>query len=138
MRKFVLLFLMTLCLCASSAAFAATAPDAAKEAAEAWLALADKGDAQGTWDQAASAFKTGIEQKEWENTLPKARQPLGEVTSRTLLSSEVTTSLPGVADGEFVIFRFQTSFASKRRASEALLMQKEADGIWRTVGYFIQ
>lgn len=37
-----------------------------------------------------------------------------------------------------VIFRFQTSFANKKSASEALLMQKEADGVWRTVGYFIQ
>ncbi|MDD4700972.1 MAG: DUF4019 domain-containing protein [Desulfovibrio sp.] len=138
MPKFIVIFLIALGLCVNSSTFAATAPDAAKEAADVWLALADKGDAQATWDQAASAFKSGIEQKEWESTLSKARQPLGEVTSRTLLSSEATTTLPGVADGEFVIFRYQTSFASKRRVSEALLMQKEADGMWRTVGYFLQ
>lgn len=75
-------------------------PDVATEAAEAWLALADKGDAQATWHQAAGAFKTGLEQKDWEKTLPQARQPLGEVTSRKLQSSETTTTLPGVADGE--------------------------------------
>ena len=140
MRKLFLVFLIALGLCVHSAvAFGATTvPDVATGAAEAWLALADKGDAQATWHQAAGAFKTGIEQKDWEKTLPQARQPLGEVTSRKLQSSETTTTLPGVTDGEYVIFRFQTSFANKKNASEALLMQKEADGVWRTVGYFIQ
>lgn len=140
MRKLFLCFLIALGLCVHSVvAFGATtAPDVAAEAAEAWLALADKGDAQATWYEAAGVFKAGIEQKDWEKTLPKARQPLGEVTSRKILSSEATTTLPGVADGEYVIFRFQTSFANKKSASEALLMQKEADGVWRTVGYFIR
>ena len=122
----------------TSPAFGAGAPDKAMEAANAWLALADKGDAQATWDQAAEVFKAGIELKEWEKALPKTRCPLGDVISRKVSSSETTATLPGVPDGEYAIFRFQTDFTHKKNAVEALLMQKENDGIWRTIGYFIK
>ena len=139
MRKLILCSLITFALCINtSAAFGASAPDKAMEAANTWLALADKGDAQATWNPAAAAFKAGIELKEWEKTLPKARQPLGAVIHRTVLSSETTATLPGVPDGEYAIFRFQTGFSQKKEAVEALLMQKENDGVWRTIGYFIK
>ncbi|OXS28477.1 MAG: hypothetical protein BCS36_09965 [Desulfovibrio sp. MES5] len=139
MRKFVLCSLIAFAICVStSTAFGASAPDKAMEAASVWLALADKGDVQATWNQAAEAFKTGIELKEWEKKLPKARQPFGDVITRKASSSETTTTLPGVPDGEYAIFRFQTAFAHKKNAVETLLMQKEKDGGWRTIGYFIK
>ena len=139
MRKLVLCSLIAFALCVNtSAAFGASAPDKAMEAANSWLALADKGDALATWNQAAAAFKAGIELKEWKKTLPKARQPLGDVITRKVSSSETTATLPGVPDGEYAIFRFQTGFAQKKEAVEALLLQKENDGVWRTIGYFIK
>lgn len=107
-------------------------------AAETWLSLADAMKAQESWNQAAAAFKAGVELQNWEKTLPKARQPLGAVKARNHLTTKATTTLPGVPDGEYVVMRFQTEFAHKKSAIEVLLLQKEADGAWRTVGYFIR
>lgn len=111
--------------------------DEPMQAAMAWLSLADAVKAQDSWNQAAGAFKAGIELQDWETTLP-TRQPLGAVKQRKHLATEATTALPGVPDGEYAIMRFQTEFANKKSATEILVLQKEADGAWRTVGYFIQ
>ncbi|WP_291441221.1 DUF4019 domain-containing protein, partial [Desulfovibrio sp.] len=117
---FALLFVATM-LTANMVMGAASSDkktDAPMQAAMAWLSLADAVNAQESWNQAAKAFKAGIELQGWEATLPKARQPLGAVKEREHLTTEFTTALPGVPDGEYAIMRFQTKFAHKKSATE--------------------
>ncbi len=142
MKKYFSALLLVAAILTANLATGATASgkkiDEPMQAAMAWLSLADAVKAQDSWNQAAGAFKAGIELQDWETTLPKARQPLGAVKQRKHLATEATTALPGVPDGEYAIMRFQTEFANKKSATEILILQKEADGAWRTVGYFIQ
>ena len=140
-KYFLALLLVAAMLAAAPCMGAASSGKNAAEpmrAAEAWLSLADAMNAQESWNQAAAAFKAAVELQNWEKTLPKARQPLGAVKTRTHLATKVTTTLPGVPDGEYVVMRFQTEFANKKSAIEVLLLQRETDGAWRTVGYFIR
>ncbi|WP_394027518.1 DUF4019 domain-containing protein [Desulfovibrio falkowii] len=99
--------------------------DEPMQAAITWLSLADAVKAQDRWNQAAGAFKAGIELQDWETTLPKARQPLGAVKQRKHLATEATTALPGVPDGEYAIMGFQTEFANKKALQKFWYFKKK-------------
>ena len=45
---------------------------------------------------------------------------------------------PGAPDGEYLVIRFAASFEKKQSAIETVTPIKDADGIWRVCGYFIQ
>jgi len=53
-------------------------------AAAQWLALVDKGQYEASYEQAATYFKGEITKAYWQQKMLAGRQPLGEVTSRTL------------------------------------------------------
>ena len=114
--------------------FDAKAEDAVRE----WLALADAGDAGGTWVAASSLFRRAVAKDQWALSLRAARAPLGSVVSRTLREARSATELPGAPDGEYVVFQFDTGFEHKRKALETVTPMKEPDGTWRVTGYFIR
>jgi hypothetical protein len=66
------------------------------------------------------------------------RQPLGDVVSRELTSTEHTTTLPGAPDGEYVVIQFATEFENKASAVETVTPMMDPDGSWRVSGYFIK
>lgn len=111
---------------------------AAEPAALAWLALADAGDAAGTWEAAASLFRRAVPLDQWTRSLDVARGPLGAVIARTRRSARFATELPGAPDGEYVVLEFDTQFAHKRTAVETVTPMRDADGEWRVSGYFIR
>lgn len=121
-----------------SATVCTAGPDEAFKSARVWLDIADKGDVTTAWEQTSAVFKGLVSASEWEKFLAKARGLFGVVGSRKLLSLEVTTSLPGAPDGEYVVLRFQTEFANKKEAIETITQHKDKDGIWRTAGYYIK
>lgn len=47
-------------------------------------------------------------------------------------------SLPGVPDGEYVVFQFATAFEQKEAAIETVVTVKDTDGSWRVGGYFVK
>jgi hypothetical protein len=110
----------------------------AEQAARTWLALADAGDAAGTWAAAASLFRRAVPEDQWGRSLAAARSPLGSVVSRTLRDARPATELPGAPDGEYVVFQFDTRFEHKRKAVETVTPMKDADGTWRVSGYFVR
>lgn len=111
---------------------------AAREAAEKWLALTDSGQYAESWDEAAGIFRAAITKKEWEAALAKVRTPLGKRESREVQSAIPAKSLPGVPDGDYVVFQFSTSFENKASAVETVTPVQEKDGSWRVSGYFIR
>jgi hypothetical protein len=112
-------------------------PDAERTARD-WLALADRGDADGTYAAAASLFRRAVPADQWARSLDAARAPLGAVLSRTLRSGRAATELPGAPDGEYVVLEFETRFEHKRAAVETVTPMRDADGEWRVSGYFIR
>ncbi len=118
---------------------AAQAPEkAAVASAEAWLAGIDAGNYAQSWKDAAVFFQNAITEDGWSDALTKTRKPLGALKSRKLLNAESCKSLPGAPDGEYVVMQFDTSFAAKEKAVEAVTFSLEKDGTWKASGYFIR
>jgi hypothetical protein len=109
----------------------------AERAARDWLALADAGDAAGTWAAAASLFQDAVPENDWARALAAARNPLGAVRSRTLHAAHPATELPGAPDGQYVVFEFHTEFERKHSAVETVSPMRDPDGQWRVSGYYI-
>ena len=107
-------------------------------AAEYWLHLVDNGNYAESWEQGATYFKSAIKPADWKQTIKAAREPLGNVISRTILSQQYTTTLPGAPDGKYVVIQYQTSFANKKEAIETITPMMDKDGKWRISGYFIK
>ncbi|MEP7247267.1 MAG: DUF4019 domain-containing protein [Gammaproteobacteria bacterium] len=110
----------------------------AQASAEAWLSLIDNQNYAASWETAASAFRSAITQEKWQAAAQAARTPLGPMKVRELASAKSTTTLPGAPDGEYVVFRFNTSFEQKAAAVETVTAVQEKDGTWHVGGYFIR
>jgi hypothetical protein len=111
---------------------------AGQTAAESWLALVDKGDYAGSYDQAASLFKSAVTKADWQQKIKAARDPLGKMLSRKVKFVEYTTSLPGAPDGQYVVIQYDTSFENKKSAVETVTPMLDKDGQWRVSGYFVR
>src|SRR3954462_3470797 len=72
---------------------------AGQTAAESWLTLVDNADYAGSYDQAASVFKSAVTKADWQQKITAARGPLGKMLSRKVKFAQYTTSLPGAPDG---------------------------------------
>jgi hypothetical protein len=107
-------------------------------AAQQWLALIDAGDYAKSWRESAALFRNAISESQWEQSLNAVRQPLGGLISRKVKSAIYTTSLPGAPDGEYVVIRFETSYANKKSAIETVTPMREKSGGWRVSGYYIK
>jgi len=132
------LFALTLLCWAATAAAQDPASTTVQRVARDWLALTDAGNAAGSWDAAARQFKGAMPRERWIESLTKARDPLGKLEQRTVLSTTFANSFPGAPDGTYAIVLFRTSFAKKADAAESVTLERESDGAWRVVGYFIR
>ena len=111
----------------------------AQKAARDWLALTDKADTAASRDTAGTKFKVAIDSENWARALAKSRTSLGAVERRTVLSTRFDTVLPdGGPEGEFVLIIYRTTFAEKPDSTETVTLEREADGNWRVIGYFIR
>jgi Protein of unknown function (DUF4019) len=111
---------------------------AAQKEARAWLVLTDRGDAAASWRAAGKPFQNAISADKWGESLKQVRPPLGAVVERSILSTEFPKTFPGAPAGEYALLVFRTSFANKIDSNETVTLQREADGVWRVVGYFIK
>ena len=122
----------------SSFASEADAVDAAKAETLAWLELTDSGEYRSSWESASSLFRAAVSNEDWEKALSAVRNPIGALKSREVATSTFSTTLPGVPDGEYVVFQFNSSFEHKASAVETVTAMKDTDGVWRVAGYFIK
>lgn len=111
---------------------------AAVTAAQQWLALIDAGQYALSWQESAAYFRNAVTEDRWEQLLNATRQPLGGLISREVKSAVYKTSLPGAPDGEYVVIRFETSFANKKSAIETVTPMFEKNGGWRVSGYYVK
>lgn len=111
---------------------------AATTASSKWLGLVDKGQYGQSWGQASQYFKNAVKKPQWESQVSAVRSPLGKVVQRKLKSAQLTNTLPGAPDGEYVVIQYDTSFEKKNAAVETITPMKEKTGEWRVSGYFIK
>jgi hypothetical protein len=116
---------------------AAGVDKAAISSAEAWLNAIDAGRYSESWKGAAPFFQGAVTEKGWTKSMESFRKPLGGLISRKLKSARPMTELPGAPDGQYVVMKFETSFANKKTAVETVTFMLEKDGQWRAAGYFI-
>jgi len=109
----------------------------ADEAAGKWLALIDGRQYLDSWEQAASLFKQQVSADNWLQSISAARQPLGAMISRKLISATYATSLPGAPDGEYVVLQYQTTFRYKKSAVETVTPMLD-EKRWRVSGYYVR
>jgi hypothetical protein len=136
-------FALGIFLCATMAlALAGNAQDPraseAQRIAREWLALTDADDGQASWKASGRQFRDAISQERWAASLAKARVPFGALLQRTLQSVQFLREIPGQPDGDYALLKFRTAFANKAVAEESVTLDREADGAWRVVGYFIR
>jgi hypothetical protein len=58
--------------------------------------------------------------------------------TRKLDSAQYATQLPGAPEGQYVVMRFNTSFANKQSGVETVTFSLEQDGQWKASGYYIK
>ncbi len=110
----------------------------AVKASAQWLALVDGGRYAESWDESAQMFKAAVTREKWKDSLIAARKPLGKSISRSVLSKQFTTSLPGAPDGKYVVIQYASSFENKKSAVETVTPMLDKDGKWRVSGYYIR
>jgi hypothetical protein len=138
-RRIVYLVVVGVMLIAANGVAAESEKEkAAVSAAKRWLSMVDEGKYVESWKEAAEYFKNAVKQKQWEQSLQAAREPLGKVVSRKVKSKTYMTSLPGAPDGEYVVIQFDTSFENKKKAVETVTPMMDKDGKWRVYGYYIK
>jgi len=109
------------------------------QAALAFLALTDRDDGMASWQLAGKQFQNAITDVKWTEALHGVRVPLGPVAERGLLSSKFTTNFTGAAaEGDYALLLFRTSFGNRTDARETVTLEREPDGTWRVIGYFIR
>ena len=111
---------------------------AAAPVAQAWITLVDEGKIAESWEQSSKLFQTGIAKDKWGAVLKSAREPLGKLQSRKLISATYMTSVPGAPDGQYLVVQFEAVFENKRQAVETVTPMKGKDGKWRVSGYYIK
>jgi hypothetical protein len=110
----------------------------AAEVAEGWLRHIDAGDADGSWAEASSTFRSAVTQATWSESLSKVQGSLGKPLARSLESAEYKSELPGAPDGHYVVLTYRTRFEQKMNGIETIVPELDFDGEWHVSGYFVK
>jgi len=128
-------------LCLAAGASLAQDPKSilAQRAAREWLATTDKVDAVASYNAAGAKFKEAVSVDRWTEALQKARTPLGALDQRTIFETTFDNKLPdGGPEGEYALVMYRTAFEKKTDSVETITLEREKDGVWRVIGYFIR
>lgn len=111
--------------------------EAAERAAVVWLSLVDAGQYEVSWNEAATLFREAVGASDWVKAVGAAREPLGNLVDRNLLTATYSTTMPGAPDGEYVVLQFRTIFENKAQAVETVTPMLD-EGRWRVSGYYVR
>ena len=110
----------------------------AYEATKPWIALMDQGEYEKCWDEAAPWFRDKISSRDmWIAKAHETRDPLGNLVFRELNTTTYKTNPMGAPDGEYTIVVYSSSWDAGS-IYESVSMQRQPDGSWGVVGYFVK
>lgn len=104
---------------------------------ESWLNLVDQGRYENSWEAGALTFQLTISKKEWSKNLELQRKSLGKEVSRKLVEQRVAENPKGLPAGEYMVNVYKTSFSNKPEAIEVMTLQKQNNGSWKVLTYFV-
>jgi Protein of unknown function (DUF4019) len=141
MKQFALIFTL---LAVPAMAQTATAPagpstamtPAPDDRAKQWVQLLDDKNYSDAYKQMAAAAQGKTAADPWTQKMSAARDPLGAMATRTIKDVKMTSTLPGMRDGQYATVRFDSSFAHKTAAVETVVLRSEK-GAWSVVNYSI-
>ncbi|WP_141454211.1 DUF4019 domain-containing protein [Pseudoxanthomonas sp. z9] len=119
----------------ASTAGTAEEQEAARKAAEGYLALIDSQQYQKTWEDAGPALKDMTSEFVWVNTLKLTRKivlPEGRKLQGFGFSTRVDARVP---EGEYVVVQYLRR-ADGATGTEKVVMQRH-EGRWMIIGYFV-
>lgn len=139
MRNFAAFGLVVYALaCAPAVAQESDQVVKAKAAAQLWLASADAGLYDKTWEQAAAPFQQAVTKADWDVAVKAARAPLGSLKSRSVSSAILTDNLPGAPKGEYVVIQYASDFTNRQKVVETVTPMRAPDGTWKVSGYYVK
>ncbi len=112
------------------------AVEAAKAAAQEWLALLDADEYEATWEEAATFFKSKVSAEQWTAQVRQAHSSLDSLRSRSLVAARYTTSVPNAPEGEYVIAQYRATYGEQETVETVSLKKDEKE--WRVAGYFVK
>jgi hypothetical protein len=130
--------LVACCLLAATTAGMSAQTEEAREAAEAWLAMVDAGEYARSWEEAATAFKAAVTEEQWRTQMTAGRTQAGAVEKRTPAQAQTVTDPPGAPAGEYVQFRYDSTFSTLGPVSENIVLVRDGERGWRVAGYFLR
>ncbi|QGX41189.1 DUF4019 domain-containing protein [Permianibacter aggregans] len=122
----------------SNAEMTVQANDEAVAAATQWLQKVDAKQLKQAYDSSGKLMREAVDVEKWSAAVEGVRQQAGEMQSRALNSVTAHESFPGLSNGDYMVVVFNTKFAHKPAAIETLSFQREDDGQYRVIGYFVQ
>jgi hypothetical protein len=110
----------------------------ARTAALDWLALADAGKMDATWDEAATSFQKVQKKADWVKGLGGARPVVGKVLTRRFLNYEIRAVLPNLPPAKYITIRFSTAFEKHKDGQESVTLIRDGARGFRTMSYYLQ
>jgi hypothetical protein len=110
------------------------AKQAARAAAESWLALIDAGAFDEGWTAADSTLRAGMTREDWENQGIRARHRLDTLRARRLARAQYRDSTAQIAGGAPVVILQYAAEYAKGPAWEAVVTTRR-DTSWGVAGY---
>jgi hypothetical protein len=116
----------------------ANAVQKAADAAEPWLMLLDRGEYAQAWETASNVLRRYDGRRDFIKIVGDKRKPFAKVVSRQLEAKRFATTLPGAAEGQYVVLEYKVVFADNKSAVETVVLALGGDKKWRVSGYQIE
>jgi hypothetical protein len=117
---------------------AESSTESAVSAARDWLSGVDGGSYADSWRESSAYFRGLVSEDTWRTSVEGVRKPFGRLLSRTLLTVQESSAIPGAPDGNYVVISFAAAFENKKSARETVTFVLDGDGKWRAAGYLIR
>ena len=112
---------------------------AAKSQAVYWLGLLDQGAYGASWGQAGGLLQDIMSQNIWAAAMKAVRGNFGNNTTRKVVGHNLLKKLPHGTQGKFMEIKFDSTFSSKGRVHEKLILIAQGSrGQWKVISYSIE
>lgn len=109
---------------------------AARQVAQAWIALLDAGKFDEAYEQMGQTARDQISTDQWKDQLKASRRKYGKLSSRNFQYTDYATTLKNAPPGQYVVLDYLCVFASGQSAPETIVMAK-VNGQWQVAGFAV-
>jgi hypothetical protein len=110
---------------------------AAQRQALGFLGYLDQGRYADSYAYTGMLIRAQVDRDSFSSQVAKARAGAGALQGRQLIDASYTTSVPGAAQGQYVVLHYHASFANRQDTVETITLAF-AKGYWRVEGYYIK